>query len=127
MANWPSSPPSDCPFEPSRQIHGLAFTGRHAAYTGSDTWYPSWASDDYMYSPWTDGNRPQPPEESWDGSELQCSSDGRNALNADKGGKSGTAQARITGSDPLHLTVESRGIQYASPAPYGGRYACGSL
>ena len=34
----------------------LDHAGRHAAYTGADTWYPSWASDDILYSPWTDGN-----------------------------------------------------------------------
>jgi hypothetical protein len=33
----------------------VAFTGRHAEYTGADTWYPSWANDGNLYSPWPDG------------------------------------------------------------------------
>ena len=52
MRVWPSNPPADCPFEQSNAIKALAFTGRHAEYTGADTWYPSWASDDVLYSPW---------------------------------------------------------------------------
>jgi hypothetical protein len=38
-----------------------------------------------------------------------------------------TGQAKIVGSDPLNLKVENLGIHHASPAPYGGRYPCGSL
>ncbi|MGB9623587.1 MAG: hypothetical protein ACPMAQ_01875, partial [Phycisphaerae bacterium] len=40
---WPSTPPADCPFPKSDRIAGIAFTGKHAEYTGADTWYPSWA------------------------------------------------------------------------------------
>ena len=29
---WPSKPPKDCPFEPSQQIGGIAFTPRHVQY-----------------------------------------------------------------------------------------------
>ena len=123
-ANWPSTPPPDFPFEPSTAIRGIAFTGRAAHYTHADTWYPSWASDGNLYSPWTDGNFKYPIV---DINHFDCSSDSRNRTNADKGGKSGTGNARITGSDPLHLSVEDLGVQYASPAPYGGRYPCGSL
>jgi len=54
---WKSEPPQDCPFEPSRDIRGIAFTHNFAAYTDADTWYPSWASDGNMYSGWTDGER----------------------------------------------------------------------
>jgi len=52
---WRSEPPADCPFKPSTVLTGVVFTGRHAEYTGADTWYPSWASDGHLYSPWTDG------------------------------------------------------------------------
>ncbi|MCC7205838.1 MAG: hypothetical protein IT323_00935, partial [Anaerolineae bacterium] len=122
--NWPSTPPPGCPFEPSRAIRGIAFTGRAAHYTHADTWYPSWAADGNLYSPWTDGNFKYPIV---DINHFDCSSDSRNRTNADKGGKSGTGNARITGNDPLRLNVEDLGVQYASPAPYGGRYPCGSL
>src|SRR6266849_2188731 len=123
---WPSNPPADCPFEASKDLTGVIFTGHHAEYTGADTWYPSWATDDNLYSPWTDGNIDWPIEQGWDVTNFQCSSDGRNPVNKGSG-KSGTGQARIVGSDPLNLTIENLGVHYASPAPYGGRYPCGSL
>jgi hypothetical protein len=126
---WPSNPPADCPFEPSQDITGVVFTGRHAEYTSADTWYPSWADDDHYYSGWTDGTFNERPEtrESWTTTLPDCSSDSRNAANAEHPGKSGTGQARIVGDDPLNLKLEKLGIQYASTAPYGGRYPCGSL
>jgi hypothetical protein len=126
MTTWPSTPPDDCPFELSDVFTGLTFTGRHAEYTGADTWYPSWATDDALYSPWTDGNIDWAIEEGWDTGNFQCSSDARNPTNKGSG-LCGTGQARITGSDPLNLKIENLGINYASPAPYGGRYPCGSL
>jgi len=51
---WPNTPPHDCPFPQSTHLPDLAFTGRYANYTNADTWYPSWASDGALYSPWTD-------------------------------------------------------------------------
>jgi len=42
---WRSEPPADCPFKSSTSLTGVEFTGRHAEYTGADTWYPSWAAD----------------------------------------------------------------------------------
>src|SRR5512143_934654 len=56
---WPSEPPQDCPFEPSKDIVGIAFLGVHSDYRVADTWYPSWASDGNLYSPWTDGSAPR--------------------------------------------------------------------
>ncbi|MGD1103064.1 MAG: hypothetical protein ABSA59_13455, partial [Terriglobia bacterium] len=52
---WPSEPPAGCPFQKSTDITGVAFTGRHIRYANADTWYPSWAANGNMYSPWTDG------------------------------------------------------------------------
>jgi hypothetical protein len=51
MQRWESTPPPDCPFEPSDLLTGMTFTGRYANYTFADTWYPAWASDDILYSP----------------------------------------------------------------------------
>ena len=42
---WPSQPPAGIPFEASKELTGIAFTGRHAQYGHADTWYPSWAAD----------------------------------------------------------------------------------
>ncbi len=105
---WPSQPPADCPFPKSRSIIGLAFTGRHAEYAHADTWYPSWAADGNLYSPWTDGSVHG----------LGSSSSGENAT---------TGNATILGDDPLHLVITNQGVFNSSPRPYAGRYPCGSL
>ncbi|MCD6339550.1 MAG: hypothetical protein J7M29_09260 [Verrucomicrobia bacterium] len=113
---WPSEPPPDCPFQPSRSIVGIAFTGRHSDYHVADTWYPSWAADGRLYSPFTDGSTPR-----LDG--------GRDASNSARGeGRfATTGQAVLEGDDPLNLKIYSLGLTTASAAPYGGRYPCGSL
>lgn len=105
---WPSQPPFGCPFAPSKSIRGLAFTGRQASYTNADTWYPSWAADGVMYSPWTDGEV-------------------NGVRNQSGGEKATTSCAKITGDDPLHLAVTYIGAFPGDPKPYGGRYPCGSL
>ncbi len=105
---WPSEPPPGCPFPQSTQVAGLAFTGRHAEYTGADTWYPSWAIDGNLYSPWTDGNV----------NGLSSNSSGTNAT---------TGFAKIVGTDPCHLQVLDQGVYVSDPSPYAGRYPCGSL
>ena len=105
---WPSNTPKDCPFPPSKDLSAIAFTGKHAEYTGADTWYPSWASDGNMYSPWTDGNV----------NGLGCSSGGKDAA---------TGHAKIVGDDPLKLQVLDQAIFKSAPTPYEGRYPCGSL
>lgn len=107
---WPSEAPPGCPFEPSKTITGVAFTGRHAIYTKADTWYPSWASDGQLYSPWTDG--------------------AVDSLHVFSGGdptKSSTGYATIAGDDPLNLKILNPGTFKNDPRPYGGRYPCGSL
>ena len=105
---WRSEPPADCPFKPSAALTGVVFTGRHAEYTGADTWYPSWASDGNLYSPWTDGEV--------------------NGLAIGSGGDgAATGHATIRGDDPLKLTVTDQGAFKSSPRPYEGRYPCGSL
>jgi hypothetical protein len=105
---WPSKPPADCPFPQSEEITGIAFTGRHAEYTQADTWYPSWASDGDLYSPWTDGS-----VDAWPIGSL--------------GPLAATGHARIVGDDPLALEVIPLGGWVSRPAPYGGRYPCGTL
>ena len=105
---WNTPPPADCPAARSTIIKGLLFTGRHAEYAHADTWYPSWAADDHLYSPWTDGEV----------NGVRCSSAGANAS---------TGHATITGDSPLALTITGAATYPSSPAPYGGRYPCGSL
>ena len=52
---WESPIPDDCPFPKSTSLTGIFFTGHHSDYRIGDTWYPCWASDGNLYSPWTDG------------------------------------------------------------------------
>ncbi len=105
---WPFTAPANCPFPRSESLLGIGFTGRHAEYTGADTWYPSWAKDGNLYSPWTDGNV--------------------NGLGSSSAGDSATTgHATILGDDPLKLVVTNQGIFKSSPRPYEGRYPCGSL
>lgn len=108
-AIWPSQPPADIPFAASADLTGITFTGRHAEYTTADTWYPSWAADGKMYSPWTDG---------------MVNGIGSGSY---KGTEATTGYATILGDDPLHLTITDAGTVTASAAPYGGRYPAGSL
>ncbi len=119
---WPSQPPRDCPFEASKELAGIAFAGIASDYRGlADTWYPSWASDDNLYSPYADGNCPRA-----DGKidHSECSGyrgDGKTLR------KAATGQAVLSGDDPTQLRIESLGLWAADPYPYGGRYPCGSL
>ena len=97
--SWPSEPPADCPFPRSESLAGIVFTGRHAEYTGADTWYPSWAADGNLYSPWTDGQA--------------------NGLGSNSGGDDATTgHATILGSDPLNLVITNQGVFKSSPGPY---------
>ena len=107
-SRWPSATPPTCPFKASGNLTGIEFTGRHAEYAQADTWYPSWAADDNLYSPWTDGSV----------NGLGCSSYGKN---------SATGYATIQGDDPLKLTVVDQAVYKSAPAPYASRYPCGSL
>jgi hypothetical protein len=98
---WPSQPPPGMPFEAST-------TGRHAQYAHADTWYPSWASDGNLYSPWTDGEV-----------------NGVRASSSDAAANTGNA--KIRGDDPMSLVIADVGTFASNPAPYEGRYPAGSL
>ena len=105
---WTANAPDDCPLEKSHDFAGVAFTGRHRVYTTADTWYPSWAADGNLYSPWTDG--------------------GVDQMRSSSGPKSWTTgHAKIVGDDPMNLKVIPLGLHRAPATPYGGRYPCGSL
>ena len=64
----------------------MTFTGRHIRYANADTWYPSWADNGNLYSPWTDGTV--------------------GSVGSGSGGKTATTgYATILGEDPLHLEI----------------------
>lgn len=108
MQVWPSDPPANIPFAASKELTGIAFTGRHVHYGNADTWFPTWAANGNMYSSWTDGKV----------EDISSSSSGARAT---------TGHATIAGDDPLHLTLTNVGVYAASPLPYGGRYPAGGL
>ena len=109
---WPSQPPASCPFRKSTEITGVGFTGRHVHYDLGDTWFPSWAEDGKMYSPWTDG--------------AVNGVKSMSALIWDQKVAT-TGYATIVGDDPLHLTFTNAGVHPDNPGPYIGRYPCANL
>jgi hypothetical protein len=105
---WPSEPPAGCPFQKSTDLTGIAFTGRHIRYQNADTWYPSWAANGNLYSPWTDGTV--------------------NGIRSFSSGKPPTTgYATLVGDDPEHLEITDAGVYTGDPAPYWGRYPSGCL
>jgi hypothetical protein len=117
---WPSETPTDCPFEQSREFSGILFTGVRSDYKLADTWYPTWASDGNLYSPWTDGSVPR-----LDGAREKSSSNGYTGDRTHR--EATTGHAVMVGDDPLNLKIYILGLTAADPYPYGGRYPCGSL
>jgi len=113
---WPSEVPEDCPFEASGEFNGLKFLGIKSGFHYGDTWYPTWASNDTLYSPWTDGKTKR-----LDGY-TDWSQSWVDQVHIT------TGQGVIIGDDPLSLKAYSIGLDKSSPAfPYHGRYPCGSL
>jgi hypothetical protein len=113
---WKSAPPQDCPFTPSEEFGGIRFVGLKSGFHFGDTWYPSWAADGRLYSPWTDGK-------CW---RLDGGYD-RSISDEEVVGVAQTGHAVMEGDDPMHLKVYSLGVTTASAKPYGGRYPGGSL
>jgi len=107
---WESAIPDGCPFPRSPTLTGIFFTGRNRAYRGGDTWYPCWAIDGNLYSPWTDGAV----DGVVSGSSL--------------GDKAQTGHGVMIGDDPLQLEIHNTSPpKVASALPYRGRYPAGSL
>ena len=114
---WPSTPPADTPFSQSDLLKGIRFTGRHkeyTEYTDADTWFPTWAEDGNLYSPFEDGSVNMP-----GGGKLEA--DGAHGNKATQG------YAKIIGDDPLNLSIVPLGKHSASALPFSGRYACANL
>jgi len=112
---WKSETPAGCPFEPSKELTGIGFLGIKSGFHYGDTWYPAWASNDTLYSPWTDGTTKR--------------SDGYSDESSSGDGKlhNFTGQGVMIGDDPTSIQAYSTGIYKSPSAPYQGRYPCGSL
>ena len=111
---WQSEIPADCPFKQSNNFCQLRFLGFKSGFWSGDTFYPTWADDDLLYTPYTDGH-------TW---RLDGSMDRSISWN---GEYAATGHAVIEGNDPMNVVIYSLGLQWASASPYGGRYPCGSL
>ena len=112
---WPSVIPEDCPFKQSKKFNTIKFLGLKSGYRYGDTWYPTWADDGNLYSPYTD--------RAVNGILSISDADWQ-----DQGTENTTTgHAIITGDDPMKLEVKSLGVEKADAAPYRGRYPCGSL
>lgn len=117
---WHSEEPEDCPFAASGDWRDIEFTGRSRHYSAGDTWYPSWASDGRMYSPFTDGITEGV---TCNSAETIDASEEHFAVNK----MTSTGQAVMEGDDPENLKLIPLENQRALAYPYGGRYPCGSL
>ncbi|HVZ74097.1 MAG TPA: hypothetical protein VHJ20_17080 [Polyangia bacterium] len=101
--HWPNTPPASSPFARSTSIKEIVFTGRHRLYATGDTFIPTWGSDDNLYTPFTYGE----------------------VGGVDSG--SGLGWAKLTGHDPLALTVANAGtIDAGNPGPYSGAFPAAS-
>jgi hypothetical protein len=113
---WTNAIPESCPFQRSKAFTDIRFLGVKSGFRYGDTWYPTWAENDILYSPWTDGKTKRLDgytdwSQSWVHPEHIT-----------------TGQGIILGDDPLNLIAYSIGLDKSSPAkPYPGRYPCGSL
>ena len=114
---WKSEIPSDCPFQQSKAFRQIRFMGIKSGFHYGDTFYPTWADDDLLYSPWTDGN-------TW---RLDGSWDYSNSGHSGSKEHTTTGQAVLEGNDPESLVGYSLGTHTVSSLPYQGRYPCGSL
>jgi len=113
---WSSETPDDCPFKQSGEFTGIKFLGMKSGYHYGDTWYPTWAENDTLYSPWTDGKTKR----------LDSYTDWSQSW-VDQVHIT-TGQGVIVGDDPLTIKAYSIGLDKSSPAyPYHGCYPCGSL
>ncbi len=122
---FPKGMHKQSPIPDSERYSDLEFSGRYRNYTNADTWYPTWADDDHLYAPWTDGYiLDAHTYEAFDGSHPGYACNSLDLM----GRAAATAQARIKGTDPLDLRIDNLPPRVeASPEPFGGRYPCGSL
>lgn len=117
----------DCPYAQSDVFLGIKFKGKFAAYENADTWYPSWASDDKLYSPYADGKV--------EGTGVFCTWSGSNRFFAPlgKGDKDNpnyqtiTGNVILSGNDPFHLNILPLEPAKHSNKMFHGTYPCGNL
>ena len=94
---WPDATPASSPFERSTDIIAFEYNnGVNHQYGGADTWYPSWAADGNLYTPWTDGSV----QDMTTGTTVHSGSGGHGPGGH---GPSTTGFATVIGDDPANL------------------------
>lgn len=137
-------PDTPCPLPQSRRFSGIRYTGRTRDYhetIGADTWYPSWAADGLLYTPFADGRVKRASGEwvgsrcywdaGWSPPELWLRKLGRQfykgRLTSELPKQSSTGNAVLSGDDPFALTATPlESSNYESPR-YEGYYPCANL
>ena len=132
------------PLPQSSHFSGIRFTGRYRDYhetIEADTWYPSWAADGLLYSPFADGRVKRSSGE-WVGSRCYWDpgwyppelwfrklgrqfSKGRITTEIPK--QSSTGNAVLSGADPFALTVSPLESSNYESTRYEGYYPCANL
>ena len=110
---WENCIPQNCPFKQSTSFNAIKFLGVKSGFHYGDTFYPTWADNDILYSPYTDGGCWRL-DGSWD-------------YSLSTGDVATTGQAALVGDDPTKLIVYSLGTETDVAIPYQGRYPCASL
>jgi len=123
---WPNQPQAGIPWPKSADLLGWEYlSGANPGYGGgdhfkrsADTWFPSWAADNLLYTSFTDGSV----HDDATGGVVRSLSVGRAPSY-----NSTTGSAVIVGDDPFQLNITRVATVTASPFPYEGRYPCGQL
>lgn len=107
--HWPNRPPPGDPIPASKSFAGITFPGPWSSFATADTWYPSWAADGKLYSPYMDG---------------LCEGSGSFGGTPNPLATLGTAV--ISGDDPTNLTIICS-MRNVDRTGWDGRYASASL
>jgi len=119
------------PLNRSEDFRGIRHVGSVVTYEKADTWYPTWAKDNNLYTPYTDGEAGGIPVLStWSPSiEKFCRNLGEgypeSPNNFDRLVETGNAV--ISGNDPKDLCIEVLPKFTQKSEQFHGSYPCGSL
>jgi hypothetical protein len=119
--------PHDCPLPRSQLLNGLQYTGRMTVREGADTWYPTWAADGNLYTPFADGvvkgQRSNCNRHESMTFEPGIESNPRSG----HGFVSTCGSAVLSGDDPFDLRIETREPLLFHTPRFHGQYPCCSF
>jgi hypothetical protein len=137
-------PQGEPPLPQSKLFKGLRFTGKQRSYqemVTADTWYPVWAADGTLLSPYADGKVVNPPgqpviansqwappeglKDRWFRDLGIGVANGRLTLTNDR--STTTGSATLTGDDPYNLIVSPLALFRRETPRYEGYYPCANF